>query len=83
MNALARLFDACANNADRLYKVLLIICIALFATEFFYHKHGHFSFENIPGFYLLYGFIAYCAIVLTAKLLRKILQREENYYDDQ
>lgn len=83
MNTLARFFDACARNADRLYKALLIICIALFAAEFFYHKHGHFDFENIPGFYLFYGFVAYCAIVLTAKLLRKVLQRGEDYYDDQ
>lgn len=83
MNVLARFFDRCASHGDSLYKALLIICMGLFVADFFYHKHGHFDFESIPGFYLFYGFIAYCAIVLTAKLLRKILQREEDYYDDQ
>ena len=83
MNILARFFDRCARHADRLYKALCIICAGLFGADFFYHKHGHFDFENIPGFYLFYGFIAYAVIVLSAKQLRKILQRDEDYYDDQ
>ena len=82
LNALATLFDACARRADRLYQGLLVLCIGLFITEFFYLKHGHFDFENIPGFYLFYGFVAYCTIVLSAKQLRKILQRKEDYYDE-
>ncbi len=61
--------------------VLVLSCIALFAVDFFYHKHGHFDFEQWPGFYAWYGFLSYCAIVLTAKQMRKLIGRREDYYE--
>ena len=44
--------------------------------------HHGFSFERWPGFYSLYGFVACVALVLTAKELRRVLMRDEDYYDD-
>lgn len=61
--------------------ILVISCFALFAFDFVYHKHGHFDFEHIPGFYGVYGFISYCFIVLSAKQMRKLIGRKENYYE--
>jgi len=61
--------------------VLVICCIGLFAADFFYHPHGHFDFEQWPGFYAWYGFLSYCFIVLTAKQIRKLIGRKENYYE--
>ena len=61
--------------------LLVISCIALFVVDFFYHKHGHFDFEYWPGFYAWYGFLSYCGIVLSAKFMRKLIGREENYYE--
>ena len=60
---------------------LVLVCIALVAVDFFYHKHGHFDFEQWPGFYAWYGFLSYCLIVLSAKQLRKIIGRKEQYYE--
>ena len=60
---------------------LYVICAALLLIEFFYHRHGHFDFELWFGFYAGFGLLAYLAIVLSAKQLRKLLQRSENYYD--
>lgn len=60
---------------------LIISCIALFAVDFFYHKHGHFEFEQWYGFYAWYGFLSYCLIVLSAKQLRKLIGRKEDYYE--
>ena len=60
---------------------LVLVCIALVAVDFFYHKHGHFGFEQWPGFYAWYGFLSYCLIVLSAKQLRKIIGRKEQYYE--
>lgn len=60
---------------------LVISCIALFIADFLYHKHGHFEFEKWPGFYAWYGFLSYCTIVLSAKQLRKLIGRKENYYE--
>ena len=81
MNGLAKFFEYCANHSDALYKGLLALCVVLFAADFLYHKHAHFDFEQLPGFYGLFGLASYCGIVLTAKQLRKILKRDEDYYD--
>jgi len=61
---------------------LAITCAALFAVDFFYHKHGHFDFEQWYGFYAWYGFISYCFIVLSAKQIRKLIGRKEDYYEN-
>lgn len=69
-------------NVRLIIIALAIICALLFVSDFFYHKHGHFDFELWPGFYAWYGFASYCFIVLSAKQLRKLLKRDENYYDN-
>ena len=50
------------------------------------HHHGEdshraFDYENIYGFHAFFGFCAYAFIVLTAKGLRKVLMRPEEYYE--
>jgi hypothetical protein len=44
-------------------------------------SHRAFDYESVYGFHALFGFAAYATIVLTAKLLRKVLMRPEEYYD--
>lgn len=63
--------------------VLIVSCIALFAVDFFYHKHGHYDFEQWYGFYAWYGFLSYCLIVLSAKQMRKLIGRKEDYYESE
>ena len=69
------------SNVDKLVYLLYAACAALLIVEFFYHKHGHFNFEQWFGFYAWFGFIAYISIVMSAKLFRKLIKRKENYYD--
>jgi len=38
-------------------------------------------FEALWGFYAIYGFVACVVLVLLAKEMRKILMRDEDYYD--
>ena len=70
-----------ARNVDKIVWTLVAVCAVLFLADFFYHKHVHFAFENWIGFYGWYGFLAYCFIVLSAKALRRLLKRDEDYYD--
>jgi hypothetical protein len=60
-------------------------CVALAAIGAYLEMsgklHWHFSFEGWPLFYGLFGFAGYTFIVFTAKGLRGILKREEDYYD--
>jgi hypothetical protein len=53
----------------------------VFWKHLFVHKHTSFPFENIPFFYCLYGLSACVILVILAKGLRKILMRDEDYYD--
>ncbi len=60
---------------------LVVACAILLLADLAYHKHTHFSFEGWFGFFPLFGFAAYCFIVASAKLLRRIVMRDEDYYD--
>jgi hypothetical protein len=45
------------------------------------HRHAETAFDGWFGFYGLYGFVACVALVLAAKLLRRVVMRREDYYD--
>ncbi len=70
------------HNVRLLLFGLYASCAALFAADAFYHKHIILDFEHWFGFYGFYGFIACVALVLAAKILRKLISRPGNYYDD-
>ncbi|MFC4852852.1 hypothetical protein [Actinophytocola glycyrrhizae] len=60
---------------------LVVLCGLVFVADFFLAKHPHFAFEGWFGFYPVYGFAASVALVLTAKELRRVLRRDEDYYE--
>jgi hypothetical protein len=69
------------KNITRIYRSVWIVCALLALADFFYHKHVVYRIEEFPAFYGLYGFIVCIGLVLGAKELRKILKRDEDYYD--
>lgn len=60
---------------------LLLLCAALLVIDVVHEAHGHFAFEEWFGFHALFGFVAYMTIVNSAKLLRRLVERPEDYYD--
>jgi hypothetical protein len=68
-------------NVTKLYQGLWIACGLLIASDLFLHRHEDFAFATVFGFHGAYGFFACVALVLAAKQLRKILMRDEDYYD--
>jgi drug/metabolite transporter (DMT)-like permease len=60
---------------------LVILCALLAAADFFYLEETHFPWEAWPAFYAIYGFLGAIALVLAAKELRKLVRRDEDYYD--
>ena len=74
------LFDN-PRNVSRLLLGFYIICGGLFLADFIAHRHIVHSWEGIPGFYALYGFVACVVLVLIAKEMRKLVMRKEDYYD--
>lgn len=65
-----------------LIRLLALACAATVLADFIWHRHAEFDIEGLPGFYALFGFGAYCLIVLGAKQLRRFLHRPEDYYGD-
>jgi hypothetical protein len=69
------------RNVNKIVYTLYAICALLVLGDLLYHKHTHFEFEHWFGFFGFFGFVACVALVLAAKLLRVVLKREEDYYD--
>ena len=70
------------KNVDKICYALYTVCAVVALADFFPYKHHlHFDFEYWPGFYSIYGFVACVALVLAATQLRKVLMRDEDYYD--
>ncbi len=69
------------KNHLRVRKYFYISLVILLAIDLFIYKHGHFSWEQAPCFYAVYGFIACVSLIFGAKLLRLLVKRGEDYYD--
>ena len=69
------------ENVRRLLRILYLACALLLVLDLIIHRHVIHAWESLWGFYGFYGFLACVGLVLTAKLLRKILKRPEDYYD--
>ena len=69
------------RSVDKIILVVAILSLALLAADFFYEKHGHYSWEEWPGFYALFGFLSFVVIDVGGKVLRKLVMRDEDYYD--
>jgi len=74
------LFDN-PNNVKRVVRGLIAVCLVLFGLDVVIHRHVTHSWEGLFGFYAIYGFVACVLLVLLAKEMRKLLMRDEDYYD--
>jgi len=79
------------ENIRKLLKIFFAACGFLLALDLIFylpgiHKHlsfarGVFPLEGFPFFFCLYGTGACVLLVLLAKQLRKVLMRDEDYYE--
>ena len=70
------------RNIKWVLRVFYVICAVLLLVDFVHHRHVTHPWESLWGFYGVYGFVACVLLVLIAKEMRKLLMRDENYYDD-
>ncbi len=61
-------------------RIFYTLCVLLVVVDFFIHRHIETAIEKVPAFYAIYGFIACVVLVLIANQMRKVLMRDENYY---
>lgn len=69
------------ENRVKLRRYFYLSLVVLLGLDFLVDKHGHFSWENAPFFYAVYGFVACVSLIFVAKLLRFIVKRKEGYYE--
>ena len=70
------------ENVKRILYLLYGCCVLLFALDFVIHRHVMHHWENLWGFYPVYGFVGCVVLVLIAKWMRTFLMRSESYYDE-
>lgn len=65
---------------------LTAITVVSFIIEKFFMHHDpkhHFWWNDIPGFFIIFGFVGCVAIIVVSKYIgKKLLQKDEDYYDD-
>ncbi len=64
----------------KLFWILVVICVGLGLSDLLYHKHTHYEWEGWVDFYGIYGFVGCVFLVLAARVLRKLVKRDEDYY---
>lgn len=69
------------GSARKIAFGLYIVCALLLLADFCYAKSPHFFFEGWFAFYPVFGFVVSFTLVLTAKQLRRVLKRDEDYYE--
>ena len=74
------LFDN-PRNTRLVVRALLVICALLVGLDLVVHRHISHPWEEFFSFYAFYGFIACVLLVLLAKEMRKLVMRDEDYYD--
>lgn len=68
------------DNQKLIRRILYAACALLAIADFVVHRHISSGIERIPVFYALYGFVALVGVVMAAKALRRLVKRDEDYY---
>ena len=71
------------NDRNKIfYTLLLLINLAPYLYGFYDFDKVNFGIDNFIGFYEIFGFIAFLALFILAKLLAIFLKKGETYYDE-
>jgi len=76
------LFDA-PKNIKRILRLLYVCCVLLLVLDFIIDRHISHNWENLWGFYPIFGFVSCVILVLVATRMRTFLMRNEDYYRDE
>jgi len=68
------------GSGTKIFWALVGVCGALLLADLTLDRYGKFNLEGLPGFYGVFGFIAFTMVILGAKTLRRLIKRPEDYY---
>jgi len=69
-----------SKNIKRVLGVFLVISVITLGIDLFFDRHTDHRFEELVGFYGIWGFVSCVVLVLAARGLRKLVMRKEDYY---
>ena len=69
------------ENVDRLLWGFTGLGLAVLAVDLFFHRHIYHPWERLWGFHGIFGALAIVLLVQLAKGLRKLVMRDEDYYE--
>ena len=61
---------------------VLFLCIIFLIFELIGHRHGETSIEDVLFFPAIFGFFSCVIIFVIAIILRSLLMKDEDYYDE-
>ena len=61
---------------------VLFLCIIFLIFELIGHRHGETSIEDVLFFPAIFGFFSCLIIFVIAIILRSLLMKDEDYYDE-
>ena len=70
------------RNVRRVVRGLVAACAVLLGLDAVVHRHAVHPWESFFGFHAFYGFLACVLLVLLAREMRKLVMREERYYEE-
>ncbi|QQX81282.1 hypothetical protein JK628_05275 [Shewanella sp. KX20019] len=71
------------KNTKWVMNIFYACCVLVVVLDFVINRHVYHSWENLPAFYPIYGFIGCVVLVVIARWMRTFLMRSEDYYDDE
>ena len=75
-----KIFDK-PKNVKRFLGGFYLSLIALLIIDYFIYKHAEFPWEETTNFFAAYGFVSCVLLIFIAKVLRRFVKRDENYYE--
>ena len=71
------------RNIKWVMNIFYACCVLVVVLDFVINRHVYHSWENLPAFYPIYGFVGCVVLVVIASWMRTFLMRSEDYYDKQ
>ena len=71
-----------ARNIKRVLVGFLLVSAVVLGIDLFFDRHTDHRFEELVGFYGIWGFVSCVVLVLAARELRKLVMRKEDFYGD-
>jgi drug/metabolite transporter (DMT)-like permease len=69
------------GNVATLLRAFTVLGIIALLLDFIVHRRPVDPWERLWGFYGIFGFIGVTLLILGARLLRRVVMRDEDYYD--